>query len=225
MIMQAIRSYLARTGFSWQTAAMLSLCLGLGACNSSQENTRLYRYPQPGQAGDEVKARDLNRQGIAAYRAGDLELAEQLFESSLNADMTFGPAHNSMGRLQFERGDHYRAAVAFENATRLMPGSAEPVNNLGLVYEAVGRLNDATDLYDRAIAIAPNNTELLGNRLRAEIRADGLQSHHREELEDLVLKAPDASWRQWAGEQLSRIQGRPLDPALFDTSTPSGERP
>ena len=50
---------------------------------------------------------------------------------------------------------------------KLMPNQPEPLNNLGLVFEATGKLDEATDSYTKAVTLEPDNVQALGNLARA----------------------------------------------------------
>jgi tetratricopeptide (TPR) repeat protein len=52
-----------------------------------------------------------------------------------------------------------------------LPGKAEPLNNLGLVFESAGRLDEAAEQFERALALAPENMEAAANLSRAYARA------------------------------------------------------
>jgi Flp pilus assembly protein TadD len=83
-----------------------------------------------------------------------------------------------------------------------MPQRPEPKNNMGLVYESVGRIDEAQAQYDAALVLSPDNAELIGNLARARIRKGLLDDRTRELLENLVLKDTRPDWVAWARERL-----------------------
>jgi tetratricopeptide (TPR) repeat protein len=95
------------------------------------------------------------------------------------------------------------SAWEFEHAIKEMPDRAEPVNNLGLVYEAVGKMGEAIIQYQNARLIDPENSQYLGNLLRARIRQGEHPSIMRTELQTLIELDPRKEWVQWAKLQLT----------------------
>ena len=77
----------------------------------------------------------------------DFAHAEKYLRKAPAADVRFGPAHHSLGVLYFWQKKLYLAAWEFEYAARLMPDRYEPLNNLGLVYESVGKFAQAKSYY------------------------------------------------------------------------------
>ena len=68
------------------------------------------------------------------------------------------------GILSFEKG-HWREALAcFDAATQLRPRRNEVHNFRALTCERLGRLGDALECLDRAVAIDPSNLADLRNR-------------------------------------------------------------
>lgn len=61
------------------------------------------------------------------------------------------------------RGDLVRAAELYEEAARDRPDDAQLYNNLGAVYRALGRLDDARSAYRRALAIEPSHAVAWSN--------------------------------------------------------------
>ena len=86
-----------------------------------------------------------------------------------------------------------------------MPHQPEPRNNLGLVFEAIGRLDEAAKWYDEAVALEPDNPEILGNLARTLIRNGRRDDRTRQVLSDLVLKDTRPDWVAWAREQMALI--------------------
>ncbi len=64
----------------------------------------------------------------------------------------------------------YLAAWEFQYASTLMPNRAEPRNNLGVVFESVGKLDDAAEWYEAALQIEPDTPEVISNLARVYVR-------------------------------------------------------
>ena len=151
------------------------------------------------------RARDLNRRAVELVRAGDVDSAETLLKEALTADVAFGPAHNNLGKVYFHQRRFYLAAWEFRYAMGLMPGEAEPKNNLGLVYEVVGKLDDAVDTYAEANALQPDSPDYLGNLARARVRRGDRDEQVRRLLSDLLLKETRPDWVERAQMELVRM--------------------
>jgi Flp pilus assembly protein TadD len=169
----------------------------------------------PARAGYEATANDhrrnaelakqKNAEGIEQLRCARYADAERTLKESLEADVTFGPAHNNLGKVYYHEGQFYDAAWEFQYAAKLMPDLPEPRNNLGLVLEAVGKLDDAVSSYDEALKIRPDNAQFLGNDARARFRRGDHDDRLRVMLQDLVMRDTRQEWAEWAKEQLARL--------------------
>jgi len=152
---------------------------------------------------DEAKAIAKTRRAAALFRKGKWDQAEQLLQEALVADVTYGPAHNDLGILYYEQGKLYLAAWEFEYASKLMPHHPEPYNNLGMVYEAVDRLDQAIEYYSMAHRMAGQNAEYIGNLARAHLKRDEHAPEVSGLLSELVFYDTRPDWVAWAREQLA----------------------
>ena len=187
----------------------LALLLSLVACSA---NTRHRASDQdgyrtiPAQLGrDTEQARALTAKATAALNEGLAEDAEQLLRDALTEDVMYGPAHNNLGQLYYQQQRYYEAAWEFQYAIRLMPHQPIPRNNLGLVFEATGQLDEAVEQYGLAVAEEPDNPELLGNLARAHIRRGDRSPEVRDLLQQIVMKDTRPEWRAWAEAQFLRM--------------------
>lgn len=69
-----------------------------------------------------------------------------------------------LGYKAARRGYWQEALYRFERADGQRPQDPEILNNLAVALEAVGRYDDAKALYERAIAMAPNDRHVRRNR-------------------------------------------------------------
>jgi Flp pilus assembly protein TadD len=158
---------------------------------------------------DTQAARLRNARAARLIEEGKLDEAEKHLRAALAADLFFGPAHNNLGTVYFRQEKHYLAAWEFQYAAKLMPNKAEPRSNLGLVFEAVGRLDEAADWYEKAIALEPENVQIAGNLARAYVRLNRKDDRTRQLLKDIALKDTRPRWRAWAQERLLAIGASP----------------
>jgi tetratricopeptide (TPR) repeat protein len=162
-----------------------------------------YRTIQADPNHDSELARVENQRAISLLEKGKIEKAEQSLQQALIADVTYGPAHNNLGKLYFSQGKYYLAAWEFEYAVKLMPHRAECQNNLGLVYEAVGKLDEAIDAYTLAFGMDGKNPVIIGNLARARVRRGDTDRIVEQLLNDLRLYDTRPPWLQWANERLA----------------------
>lgn len=152
----------------------------------------------------------------------DLHEAEDHLQQALVADVTYGPAHNSLGVLYLWRRDLYLAAWEFEYAQKLMPESCEPLYNLGMVYEQADKLDQAIEYYQMALDIQPTNPHVLGNLARARIRYGDPIEAVRPLLEELRFADKRPDWLAWAAEQLGL---NPIQLVSAEGPDPEGDAP
>ena len=172
----------------------------------------------PGVPGYETVTGDPNRDTDAARAhnvkatelldEGELDKAEAQLKAALASDLMFGPAHNNLGTVYMQQKKYYLAAWEYQYAIKLMPNTAVPRNNLGLVFEAVGRLGEAEENFEQARAIEPDNVEYLCNLARVLVRTNHKDDRTRQLLSDIVLKDTRPQWTSWARERLA-LMGQP----------------
>jgi len=151
---------------------------------------------------DTQRAVRQNERALRLMSKGKWEEAQQALEEALVADVTYGPAHSNLGKLYYDQRKFYLAAWEFEYATGLMPDHAAPHNNLGLVFEAVGKNGDAIKVYELALSLDPQNPEIIGNLVRARMRRGDSGREIAFLLDQLILFDTRPDWVAWAHEQL-----------------------
>ena len=191
---------------TFRAAALACLAL-LAGCNTAAPRAGADRYetvtPEPNRNAD--LARRENARAVALMDAGDRTGAEAALKSALAADVMCGPAHNNLGKVYFRQKKLYLAAWEFQYAMKLMPNQPEPPNNLGLVFEAAGKLDEAAESYGTAVAIEPENVDALGNLARTRVRRGDRDADLRALLEKLVLRETRPDWLAWERGVLSRM--------------------
>ncbi|WP_428940615.1 tetratricopeptide repeat protein [Fontivita pretiosa] len=201
-----------RTG-SWATAlSLLALLAGLSCigCRSGKSDAgNSYRTVARDPTRDTDRARQLNAKGVELLNKGEWEKAQQQLRAALEADVTFGPAHNNLGKAYFHQGELYLAAWEFQYAAKLMPEQPEPKNNLGLVLERAGKLDEAVQSYDEALALGRDGAQVVANAARCRVRRGDKDQRTLELLQQVLENDPRPSWRRWAGRQLA-LRGRPV---------------
>ncbi len=196
-------------------AALASLTAGCG-----NRASRLGSYETLAQdPGRDTRTASLDTDKAAArIDKAEYDAAEKILKAALTADPFYGPAHNNLGAVYYHQKKFYLAAWEFQYAAKLMPYSPEPRNNLGMVYEAVSRLDEAERWYNQALTLEPDNPVLIGNLARARVRSGQNDQRTYQLLQDLVLKDTRPDWASWARERLTLM--RPGEAELQPPITP-----
>jgi Flp pilus assembly protein TadD len=109
------------------------------------------------------------------------------------------------GTAHLRRGRTYEAANEFEWARKLMPGHPDPRMNLAITLESVGRVDEALAAYDSALEVYPNHLPTIQALAKLQLRRNCTDERTAEFLREIALRGEDATWREWAQMQLSRI--------------------
>ncbi len=153
--------------------------------------------------------------------ACDLTKAEQHLEKALVADVTFGPAHNTLGMLYLKQRKLYLAAWEFEYANKQMPERFEPLYNLALVYESADKLDRAIEFASMAFSLAPRNSDVLETLVRARLRHGDPIDEVRPLIQEVLFYETRPAWVCWAKEQLSHAPENPAGHAPFIPPPPA----
>ncbi len=162
---------------------------------------------------DEEHASTLHAKAVRHMDRGDLDGAEKLLKKALDIDVSFGPAHNTLGKVYYRQHKLYLAAWEFQYAAKLMPERSEPINNLGLTFEKAGRIDEAIEWYERGLDVTPGNPDIVGNLVRAKIRRGDQDSEVDGLLEEVLVYDSRRNWIQWAEDQLIHRRVKYSSPA------------
>jgi hypothetical protein len=154
----------------------------------------------------------------------DFVKAEEHLQKALVADVTYGPAHNTLGMLYLKQRRLYLAAWEFEYANKLMPERFEPIFNLALVYESADKLDRAIEYASMAFSISPRNPDVLETLIRTRMRNGDPIEEVRPLMKEVLFYETRANWVCWAKEQLSRAPENPGRNSQFVPPAP-GEVP
>ncbi|WP_157605110.1 hypothetical protein [Schlesneria paludicola] len=130
--------------------------------------------------------------------------AQVLLQKAMVADVTFGPAHNTLGVVYMLQRQLYTAAWEFEYAAKLMPDRVEPIYNLGQLFEEADKLDNAIVYYEQAMALAPRDPAVIGSLACAQLKNGQSLDEVRPLLESLVFLDSRPEWIEWARDQLGR---------------------
>jgi Flp pilus assembly protein TadD len=102
------------------------------------------------------------------YRAGRYAEAARTFESLVVADPDNLDLLARLAAARYRAGDYRGAARAWARESELAGGRADAEYNAGNAEYRGGRLEDALQRYDRALALDPNNTSAQQNKALIE---------------------------------------------------------
>lgn len=189
---------------AWLGVAIAMLACGAGCADPSRAKAgaQVYQTVEPNPTRDRDASEREQAAALVLLDQGKWPEAEAAVKRALTADVMNGPAHNSLGHIYFHAGNYYLAAWEFQYASKLMPNQPEPRNNLGLVFEATGKLDDAITAYQRAIDIEPDNPQFIGNEARARVRRGDARETIRPLLTKLIAVDTRRAWVDWSADLL-----------------------
>lgn len=106
----------------------------------------------------------------AALQLGDAHQADTAAQRAIALDATYGLGHLAAGRAAMALERYAEAETCFQQAVRLMPTAVEPLMALAGLFDLRQRAQDARDILQRAISMAPQRPDLwfmLGNSCMA----------------------------------------------------------
>ena len=219
--------------FAHSMGTLLLLVLAGGCSMFAEKSLPDYRTVEASPHRDTAKAEHEHQRALKIFDACErpwlcpvdcgcirgklcsIHQAEEHLQNALIADVRYGPAHNTLGMLYFSQDKLYLAAWEFDYAMRLMKGRPEPLNNMGLIFEAAGQNEKAIEMYEQAMEMTPDNPEYIGNLARARLKQGEPLGGVRHLLERTVIVDPRPEWVTWASDQLrtrSKPGSVPLEP-------------
>jgi predicted O-linked N-acetylglucosamine transferase (SPINDLY family) len=100
--------------------------------------------------------------GLVKYQGGDFATAIQLIEQAIGRSRQ--PLfYFNLGKVQKDNQDFTAAESAFRQALQLEPRYTQAMVNLGSVYEAWGRLDEAIAQYEHALQLQPTDALACNN--------------------------------------------------------------
>ncbi|MCB9614884.1 MAG: response regulator [Sandaracinus sp.] len=95
--------------------------------------------------------------GMEAYRAGDLETAIARLREGIQIDPLSFQLHYHLGLLCGRRDDLFEAIHELETAVDLQPRNFSALKNLAVLYQRAGFKHKAIEMWERALAAAPDD--------------------------------------------------------------------
>jgi Tfp pilus assembly protein PilF len=178
---------------------VLFLVLLLGGCATSKTS---------GDAEAQTKATALVRQGLAAKES---EGEKKAYLEAIQADPYNALAHNNLGVCLFKERQYYQAAEQFDATMKLAAQAAEPHFNLALLYETVGKLDQAADHYARALELDPQSAKYRVCLARTYMKRDTDRWRARQLLDEALEREVDPTVIAWIRQAQDRLKSSQFD--------------
>jgi tetratricopeptide (TPR) repeat protein len=128
---------------------------------------------------------DLLENALGLHRAGRLAEAETIYRHILATDAGHADSLHLLGMLEHRRRRHDIGAGLIERAIAIQPKVAAYHSNLGTVFQAQGKLDEAAACFERALALRPDWAEVhsnLGNVLQTQDKLEEAAACHERAL-------------------------------------------
>lgn len=119
-----------------------------------------------------VNAKEL---GNAYYTAGDYIRALAQFQRVTQLEPSNAAGYEDMGNVYMQEGKYSQSVPALEKALQLRPIFVH-YSNLGVAYLFVKRYADAATIFEKAVALSPNQEGVVGNLAEAYLFAGRKQA-------------------------------------------------
>lgn len=117
-------------------------------------------------------AKTLNELGVAHYHKGDVGVAVDYFERSIEMDENYGEPFANLGVIFRTKGRFDKAREYYEKALELMEPSPELYFNLGVLYNRLEDFEQEEEMYRKAIEVDENYAPAYQRLARLLIESD-----------------------------------------------------
>ena len=137
------------------------------------------------------------------FHLGRRDDAERVIEQALQCQEGSGEAYNALAHVSQLLGQHERSNALYRRAAALEPNDWRFWHNLASSERSMGRLREAEEACDRAIAL--DRTRYADYQLRSELRVQTDDSNHVAELQrELARPDVDDRARMFLGYALAK---------------------
>jgi tetratricopeptide (TPR) repeat protein len=183
----------------------LALALGLGACAATPSKPQT-----PAQAIEDrhTQADRLVAKAIEYTANNQLEDAINLYKQAVQLfPQHFGAWYN-LGVLCNRTGKYAGAVEAWRVAADVAPTDPRPYASLGLQYQELGFLTDASQCYARALERDPNHLPALKKAIEIDQLTDNYSDLTLERIRLALLQENDPKWVEYLRRMLVKTQER-----------------
>jgi DNA-binding response OmpR family regulator len=115
------------------------------------------KQPKPDEAGSSAGAEQALAEGVAAYQAGNIDLAIEHLNRGVGIDPLAYRLHFHLGLLYGKKGLVYEAIQQLETALSINNKHFAAMKNLAVLYQKAGFRNKAIEMWERALSAAPDD--------------------------------------------------------------------
>ncbi|MCI0344167.1 MAG: tetratricopeptide repeat protein, partial [Chloroflexi bacterium] len=178
--------------------ARASLLLGLTYYKENRFEAAVPLFAQALEADpEEIAIRPFY--GWSLYSLGDLDGAEQVFESLLEAKPDYTAAHYGLGVIHLDRDEVEPARTRFATTVRLAAGQADPAMEgrararLGELALRLDDLATARRELELAVELSPDDADALFklSRVLQRLGEDGAAAQARQRFEEMKARPPE----------------------------------
>ena len=116
------------------------------------------KQPKPDEASSSAAAEQALAEGVAAYQAGNIDLAIEHLNRGVGIDPLAYRLHFHLGLLYGKKGLVYEAIQQLETALSINNKHFAAMKNLAVLYQKAGFRNKAIEMWERALSVAPDDT-------------------------------------------------------------------
>ncbi|MBI5367827.1 MAG: tetratricopeptide repeat protein [Planctomycetes bacterium] len=194
----------------------LCFCLLLAGCSTrrgSERPERVERRERAGGAGAPAgpaapvapSVPDPGAEVVDLLASGRNAEAKERLQALVREGAKDAATHNNLGVLFLRERDFYHAAWEFQIASKLNTESGDPLHNLGVLYEGIGRGDDAVSYYERSLAVDGTQVETMENLARLYVGMEIKPEETRVLLDEIALRDARPEWQAWVGRHRLRL--------------------
>lgn len=163
---------------------------------------------------DSAQARDLYREGVRHYEAGELAAAEKAFESALALDPGRASTSVSLASTRLRLGRTDEALTLADAVLQADPRNIDALGLRGAALATLGMFPNALEAFDAIIALKPRHTQawtMRGNVLRELGRMEEANESFNRAAED----SPDPETLRYYGAASGEGEPPPSAPRAY----------
>lgn len=137
-----------------------------------------------------VHSRQLSQQGVAALERGQTDRADELLASAVKTCPSNYDARRNHAEALWKKGFREQAVTELEAAQRMAPDNAAMLVRLAEMRLALGQINEASRLAQRAVDLEPKSAASVGVRAQV-LRAGGNRTQALADYQRALAYSPD----------------------------------
>lgn len=156
--------------------------------------------------------RQLLLRAVELLRTKAIKPAEEMLDSILERWPDQPDALHFLGILKHQQGQSETAAALVRRAIQGMPTAPGPWNNLGNILVELQRFDEATDAYERCLALDPDFADALNNQASI-LRKQGLLEKSEALSRRVLTRQPNLA-QAWYNLSLTLLEQGRIDEGL-----------